>query len=102
MKEIAFANKGGVMWANHVDDCIEIDDVIGWLERLITQSLTHEVIHFVLDDIEDSDTTKQFDNLFGLFDPSIILVPQDNTVYREIMEERLNRIGVKDYSGLFK
>jgi len=79
--DIRFVKWGAVMWAMYNPHYIAIDNVVEWMEWFITISLTHEFIHLLLDELEGYDTTKAFDNLFGLVDPSVMLCPQDDIYY---------------------
>ena len=91
--DIKLVDNNGLLWAFYVDPPqIGIDNLFKWYEEFLTISLTHEIIHLVLWKLENYDTAKAFDNLFGLIDPSVILVPEEELKIFKIYKERTENL----------
>jgi len=91
--DIRLVNWGAVMWAVYDPHYIAIDNVLGWLEYFIIKSLSHEIIHFVIEELEGYGTTEAFDNLFGFIDPTVMLCPQDDEYYYDrTQRKRIEKI----------
>lgn len=70
---------------------ILIGDAMQWLEEFITMGITHETIHLVLQKMESLNTSEKFDNIFGYADPSVLLVPEEDSEFNSVQRDRLER-----------
>jgi len=66
-----------------------------YYEELLPVIITHEQIHLILLRLEGFATSKRFDNIFGNFHPSVLLMPPedwDTTIIRRRVEKWWRRL----------
>jgi len=91
--ELELSNKKlGCMLAYYGRPRIVIDNLFTWLEWFIIVGLTHESIHLIIYELVDYETADNFDNWFGMVDPSVLLVPEDDYWYNIIQRERTEKL----------
>ena len=91
MQNIRLSKNGWIMCCELLCQEILIGNAIEWLEEFITMGITHETIHLVLQRLESLDTSDKFDNIFGYADPSILLVPTQESEFDSVQRDRLER-----------
>lgn len=70
---------------------ILIGDANDWFENFIIMGITHETIHLVIHDLEGLNATDRFDNIFGYANPSILLLPENDSEFYSIQQKRLEK-----------
>lgn len=91
MDEIEFTENGWIMLVDLIRKKVLLGKANEWFENFIMMGITHETIHLVIDKLEGLETTDKFDNIFGFADPTILLLPEDNTEFDSIQRVRLEK-----------
>jgi len=90
--DFEFVDYGALAWADTFRDIILIDNFNRWIESFVETIIAHETMHCVLRKIENEDVSVKFDNLFGFIDCSVILTPEDRSMYRYIQYKRIENL----------
>lgn len=91
MNDIDFVDDGWIMLCELMAKKIMIGNANDWFENFIIMGITHEALHIVLYELEGMDVSEKFDNIFGYADPSILLMPEDETSFDKVQRTRLER-----------
>lgn len=90
-KIVAFTDMEHLMYIQLPEGDILIGNYMKWIEDSLPTNFTHETIHKVICDLVDEETSEKFDNLFGLLDRSVLLVPDDEVTYNSVMRFRIEK-----------
>lgn len=91
MNDIRFVKNGWIMLVELVRKRILIGEANQWFEDFIIMGLTHETIHILIDELEGLEATDKFDNIFGYANPTILLLPENDTVFDSVQRQRLEK-----------
>jgi len=75
-----------------IEKRILIGEANKWFEDFIIMGITHETIHIVIDSLEGLETTDKFDNLFGYANPTVLLVPENDSEFDSVQRSRLEKV----------
>lgn len=71
---------------------ILIGEANQWFEDFIIMGIIHETMHLVIDELEGLEATDKFDNIFGYANPTILLLPKDNSEFDSVQRNRLEKV----------
>lgn len=71
---------------------ILIGEANQWFEDFIMMGITHETMHVVIDELEGLDASGKFDNIFGYANPTVLLLPESDSVFDSVQRERLEKV----------
>jgi hypothetical protein len=92
MDEIQFIENGWIMQVELIKKRILIGEANQWFEDFIIMGITHETMHLVIDELEGLEATDKFDNIFGYANPTILLLPEDNSEFDSVQRSRLEKV----------